>query len=373
LKYLIMLAGAALVGSLAATVAIRRWALRVGFVDQPGERKIHIRPVALGGGIVIFWLTVMPLAAAGLAGQVWARFGVPGWLPGALAVHVPGLASRAGMVATVVAAAAGLHLVGLADDKRALGPAVKLGVQFAAAGLVTTVGGIRFSVFIPNPAVTTVLSVLWIVVITNAFNFLDNMDGLSAGTAAICAAMILTAAWGSGQFFVSALLCLLIGTLAGFLVFNFHPARIFMGDSGSLVVGFLLAIATIQTTYYHQAGAAGEAGTGAGGAWYNTFMPLVVLAVPLYDFLSVVVLRLRQGRSPFVGDKQHFSHRLTARGMSQRQAVLTIYLATACTGLGAAILYQVSRVGVVVVFVQTVLICLIINILERPGRADESD
>lgn len=341
------------------TMAVRRWALRVGFVDKPGERKIHVRPMALGGGIVIFWLTVFPLAAAGALGLVFYHYGAPDWIPQALTAHVPGLASRRTMLMCLVAAATMLHLTGLRDDKRALGPGVKLLVQLAAALLVTAVGGIRFSFFIPNPIITTVLSVLWIMVITNAFNFLDNMDGLSAGVAAVCSAMILSAALASGQVFVSGLLCLLIGSLVGFLIFNFHPAKIFMGDSGSLVVGFLVAVATMQTTYYQHTG---------GGAWYATLMPLVVLAVPLYDFLSVTLIRLSQGRSPFVGDKQHFSHRLTNRGMTQRQAVGTIYLATACTGLGATILHQLRASGVMLVFMQTVVIVLIIAILERPEK-----
>ncbi|MBN2211964.1 MAG: undecaprenyl/decaprenyl-phosphate alpha-N-acetylglucosaminyl 1-phosphate transferase [Sedimentisphaerales bacterium] len=345
--------------AIVATLLVRRWALRVGFVDRPGERKIHVYPISLGGGIVIYWLTIFPLAIAGILGLLFYHYGTPGWVPQVLSAHVPGLASRRAMLACLVVAATMLHLMGLRDDRRALGPGVKLLVQLAAALLVTAAGGIRFSFFIPNPVITTILSVLWIMVITNAFNFLDNMDGLSAGVAAICSVIILSAAISSGQVFVSGLLCLLIGSLAGFLIFNFHPAKIFMGDSGSLVVGFLVAVATMQTTYYQHTG---------GGTWYATLMPLIVLAVPLYDFLSVMVIRLSQGRSPFVGDKQHFSHRLTNRGMTQRQAVGTIYLATACTGLGATILHQVRASGVVLVFVQTMLIVLIIAILERPEK-----
>jgi len=350
---------AAFLLAIIGTLAVRRWALKVGFVDKPGERKIHAAPIALGGGIVIFWLTIFPLAAAGIMGVLFFHYGTPAWVPPALATHVPGLASRRAMLTCLVVAAALLHLTGLRDDKRALGPGVKLLVQLAAALLVTTAGGVRLSFFIPNPVVTTLLSILWIMVITNAFNFLDNMDGLSAGVAAICSAVILSAALASGQVFVGGLLCLLMGSLAGFLIFNFHPAKIFMGDSGSLIVGFLLAVATMQTTYYQH---------NDEGTWYATLMPLIVLAVPLYDFLSVTLIRLSQGRSPFVGDKQHFSHRLMNRGMTQRQAVGTIYLATAGTGLGATILHQVQASGVVLVFVQTVLIVLIMAILERPEK-----
>lgn len=348
--------------SLIGTALVRRWALACGFVDQPGHRKIHAQPIALGGGIVIFWITMLPMTLAGLLALYFNNHEAPAWLPVSLAQHIPGLAGRSAMLTTLVVSVMVLHITGLIDDKRALGPGIKLLIQLAAALAVTTLGGIRFSFFIPNPIITTALSVIWIVTITNAFNFLDNMDGLSAGIAIICGGIILIAALASGQVFVSALLILLIGALLGFLRYNFAPAKIFMGDSGSLVVGFLLALATIQTTYYHQEG---------NSQWYNTFMPLLALSVPLYDFISVTLIRLSQGKSPFVGDKQHFSHRLVRRGMTHRQAVLTIYLATACTGLGATFLHQVSRTGVVLVFVQTLLILFIINILERPEKQNE--
>ena len=346
--------------SVVLTLGVRRWALRRGFVDHPGQRKIHANPIALGGGIVVFWVTLLPPPVLTLLAWWWQRGQVPGWAPASLVQHVEGLADKGQTLLLLIAAAAGLHVMGLIDDKRRLGPWVKLGVQVGAAALLAIWGEIRFEFFIGNVWAATALSILWMVVIINAFNFLDNMDGLSAGIAAICAAMILSAALGNGQMFVSGLLVLLIGALLGFLVFNFSPAKIFLGDGGSLVVGLLIAVATIHTTYYHEDGQSGH--------WYATLMPLIVLAVPLYDFISVVALRLLQGASPFVGDTQHFSHRLVKRGMSHRQAVVTIYLATACTGLGATFLHQLSTAGAMLVFVQTVLILLIIAILEKPER-----
>lgn len=345
------------------TALIRRWAARCGFVDRPGGRKTHSHPVALGGGIVIFWLTMGPVALAVISALWLHHWGAPRWLNPALSVHIAGLAARGPAVAVLVGSAGILHLLGLIDDRHSLGPGVKLMVQLAVATVVATLGEIRFTFFVQSYLVTTVLSVLWIVVIINAFNFLDNMDGLSAGIAVICAAMIFAAAMAGGQVFVGGLLAIMIGVLLGFLVFNFAPAKIFMGDAGALVVGLLIAVATIRTTYYYE--------QTPGGAWYATLMPVVVLAVPLYDFISVTVLRLGRGASPFVGDQQHFSHRLLRRGMTSRQAVLTIYLATMCTGLGATVLHQVSQVGAVLIFVQTVLIVLIIAILERPAKANQ--
>jgi UDP-GlcNAc:undecaprenyl-phosphate GlcNAc-1-phosphate transferase len=249
--------------------------------------------------------------------------------------------------------------MGLIDDKKHLGPKIKLAIQFLVAILLACFGDIRFNFFIPVPFIATALSILWIVAIINAFNFLDNMDGLTSGVAIICSAMLLQAAAASGQYFVSALLALLIGALLGFLVFNFNPAKIFLGDSGSLIIGLIISVATIRTTYYHE---------GVSGNWFNALMPLIVLAVPIYDFISVVVIRTLAGDSPFVGDTRHFSHRLIKRGMTQRQAVLTIYLATATTGISATILYQLTLTGAILVFAQTIMILLIIAILEKPQK-----
>ena len=148
------------------------------------------------------------------------------------------------------------------------------------------------------------------------------------------------------------------GALLGFLLFNFPPAKIFMGDCGSLVVGFFIALLTLRTTYYNA-----EAGT----ELYSVFMPLVAMAVPLYDFTSVTFLRLKQGKSPFVGDTQHFSHRLKRRGLSDRQVALTLYLVTLGTGAGAILLQRADRIGAVLIAAQTVMILLLIAILEASG------
>ncbi len=351
--------------SVIMTIVVRRWALKVGFSDQPGERKIHRDPIALGGGIVIYWVTILPLLVVSVCGLIWSKGAVPQFLPQEVAEHIPGLASRAGQTLMLVLAATVLHIMGLIDDRKHLGPFIKLFIQLAVAIFIALFAGIRFDFFIANAFVSTALSVIWIIVIMNAFNFLDNMDGLSAGIAAICGGIILGAAYGSGQVFVSAFIVIVIGTLCGFLIFNFNPAKIFMGDAGSLLVGLYMAVASIRTTYHH--------GDIDSSPWFMTLMPVIILAVPLYDFISVTILRLLQGKSPFVGDTQHFSHRLVKRGMSQKQAVLTIYLATASCGMGAMIMHQVTTIGMIMIFAQTLMVVLIIAILEEPfkGRDDK--
>jgi len=268
---------------------------------------------------------------------------------------------KIGQLAIILLSLLILFLLGLWDDKKHLGPFFKLTIQFAVAIIVAAFGEVRVEFFIESKIITSLLSAVWIVLIINAFNFLDNMDGLAAGIAVIASCILFTAAAISGQVFVGGLAVVFVGTLLGFLVFNFPPAKIFMGDAGSLVVGFFVALLTLRTTYYHEA---------QSGPLYPIFMPALVMAVPLYDFISVTLLRITQGKSPFVGDTQHFSHRLKKRGLTDTQTVLALYLATLCTGLGATFLYQVNLVGAVLIFAQTFMILTIIAILETTGRND---
>ena len=341
------------------TAVVRKLALGSGFVARPAEDRFHDSIVPLGGGIAVYWTMALFI----LGGICVVRFLVaPGfvdWLGESVTVHAKGFLDKAGGLLIVMAVALVLHLVGLWDDKKHLGPGIKLIVQFAAAVIAAFFADIRLEFFIQNRIITTALSAVWIVLIMNAFNFLDNMDGLSAGIAVITSAVLFAAAALSGQVFVGAMALVFVGSLGGFLVFNFPPAKIFMGDSGSLVVGFFVALLTLRTTYYHQ---------GQGGGLYAVFMPLVVMAVPLYDFISVTFLRLRQGKSPFVGDTQHFSHRLKRRGLTDTQTTLTLYLATVCTCVSAIFLKDVDLAGAILVFAQTVMILAIIAILEMTGN-----
>jgi UDP-GlcNAc:undecaprenyl-phosphate GlcNAc-1-phosphate transferase len=185
------------------------------------------------------------------------------------------------------------------------------------------------------------------------------MDGLSAGVGAIAAAVFALTAANAGQVFVPVMAWVTAGALAGFLIFNFSPASIFMGDAGSLVIGYTLSVLTILTTYYDP---------GAGRLPLGVLVPLVVLAVPLYDVISVVVRRMRIGQSPFRGDRRHFSHRLVSRGMTPAGAVLTIYLATAATALPAIVLPRLRWLEAVLLLLQCLCVVLMIAVLERPSK-----
>jgi UDP-GlcNAc:undecaprenyl-phosphate GlcNAc-1-phosphate transferase len=281
------------------------------------------------------------------------------WLPQSFNIVPADFLAKSNQLIVVLLCASALFVLGLWDDKKHLGPFFKLVIQFIVALFAAAFGDVRVELFIHNYLITTLLSAFWIVLLINVFNFLDNMDGACAGIAVIVCCIFFTAAAFSAQVFVGGLALVFTGTLLGFLVFNFPPARIFAGDAGSLLIGFFVALISLRTTYYNQA---------ASGQWFAVFMPLIALAVPLYDFASVTFLRLRQGKSPFVGDTQHFSHRLKRRGLSETQTVLTLYLATLCTGLGATFLHQVDLTGAILVFLETIMILAIIAIFESTGE-----
>lgn len=332
------------------TFLMKRIAPRIGFVDKPGHRKIHAAPKPLGGGVAIYWSLALPLLGVLLAAYM-------GWFPAGMEHYAGGVRQQTPMALRLLVALLGMHIVGLIDDHTALGPYSKLIVQLAAAGLLVFSGDYRILTVLGDvPSI--ILTILWICAITNAFNFLDNMDGLTAGVAAVCTLAFVITAVLIGQWFVAGMLALLMGALVGFLCFNFSPASIFMGDSGSLVVGMVLGCLTVRPTYLPPGKTMEE-------AWYALLTPLVVLAVPLYDVLVVSIIRLRNGKSPFVGDTNHFSHRLVRRGMSRRTAVLCIWLVTAATSIAAIMLPRANLVGGVMILLQTALILCVVALLEQ--------
>ena len=345
--------------SAALTAAARTLALRAGFVARPTEDRYHRTVVPLGGGIAIFATLTIFILLTIVAVKFLFAPGHLDWLGRSVTIHTVGFLKRIPELVVVLLCTAVLFTLGIWDDKKHLGPFFKLAVQFAVVAAAAVFADIRLEFFIHNKIITTALSVLWMVLIINVFNFLDNMDGLSAGIAVITVSILFSAAAVSGQVFVGGTALVLIGALLGFLVFNFPPAKIFMGDAGSLIVGFFVAMLTLRTTYYHQA---------QNGHLFPVFLPIIVMAVPLYDFISVTLLRISQGKSPFVGDTQHFSHRLKKRGLTDTQTVLTLYLATLCTGLGATFLYQVNLVGAILIFAQTLMILALIAIFETTSN-----
>lgn len=343
--------------SFAGTLIVRSWAARRGFVDVPGGRKAHPRPVALGGGIAILFAVVVPMLAAVAAARLFGQ-DRPAWMPAEFHQHIGGLLAKTPMALAIAAAATAICILGLIDDARPLPAGLKFLVQLAIALALVVGCNLRLLSHL-HPAISTALSVLWILTLTNSLNFLDNMDGLAAGVGMIAAGVFAMTAQGAGQVFVPACCWLLAGALMGFLPLNFYPASIYLGDAGSLLVGLLLAVFTILTTF---------ASPVQGQHPVGVIAPLVVMAVPLYDTLSVIFLRARTGAPIWSGDRRHFSHRLVSRGMSERQAVLVIWLATLVTALPALLLPTASWTLAWGIGLQTVLVVALVALLESAGR-----
>jgi len=325
-----------------------------------------VLPLAVGQ--VVLWAVVATRGASDGRVATGATDGRGFMVPELVETHLQGLVRQSPRLWMLLAGGTALLLLGLIDDRRGLGWQLRLGVQTLVA-LVLVLLGWRMTLFVDLPLLTGTLSVLWIVGLTNSFNWLDNMDGLSAGVAAIAGAMLAAVmllapspVTHQPQLFIGGFSLVLVGALLGFLWHNRPPARLFMGDAGAYLVGYLLAMTTLTATY-----------TGYNGARHAILAPLCVLAVPLYDTVTVLCIRLRAGRSPFVGDKSHFSHRLVELGMSKTQAVLTIYLATATCGLGALLLHKVDAAGAGIILLLVACILVLVGILETAGRRGQNN
>lgn len=368
-----LLAGAAIPSFILAwcfTAIIRRLAPRWGLVDRPNARKVHQTPIPLGGGLAIGLAVIATFACGELT--LWCALRLPAvasLVPDFVRPHLPGLASRSADLWVLLGSASILMVLGLCDDRFGLDWRLRLFVQFAVALVCVITQGWRLTAFISVPQLSWILSVamsvVWIAAMVNSFNMLDNMDGLSAGVAVIAAsilALVLLLApdptTQRPQLFVAGFLMVLAGALCGFLWHNWPPATIFMGDAGSYFVGFCIAVATLLATY------AGYQST----TKHAILAPLCVMAVPLYDMTTVIWIRLREGRSPFEADKNHFSHRLVDLGLSKKHAVWTIYLTTFTCGLGALLLHRVDTLGAALIILWILCILLLIAILESTAR-----
>jgi UDP-GlcNAc:undecaprenyl-phosphate GlcNAc-1-phosphate transferase len=343
------------------THIVRKLAIRWKVLDHPGERKMQTEPVPLLGGVAIaltFYIVIIGnmllLLSAKSLNVEWLQANVLSFLgTGQDAVW---------KLAGVFFGSLVIVIVGVVDDLYALRPEKKLIGQIAAA-LVLVLCGIRFDflndVIGEHPIVSSAVTIVWIVMMTNAMNFLDNMDGLCAGVSAIAALAFFACVLPTHQTFVCVLLMVFVGAVSGFLYHNFSPARIFMGDAGAMFCGYILATVGVLGTFYTADATPSRIALAA---------PLLALSVPVFDTVSVVYIRWRRGESIMKGDKRHFSHRLVEVGMTPRQAVEFIYLVGVVTGLGAALLPHVDFTGTVIVLAQALGVYLLIVLLMNSGN-----
>ena len=297
----------ALLASLGLTVPVRQLALRVGMVDHPGPRKVHLTPIPLLGGLAIYCGVVLAILVA-IKGEAW------------------------GQMVGILAGATLVALVGVLDDRGLLHHQIKLFVGMPGAAIILLASGVRaqvFSTILGGQAgrlADAALTILWVVGITAAFSIFDHMDGLCAGVAAMAALFFTIFATLSGQVLVSTLAAAVLGAAVGFLRWNFNPAKIFMGDGGAMFLGFLMATLALKLRPSEPPQA---------NSW---LIPVLILGVPIFDTTLVSISRSRRGLLPFASPgKDHTAHRLANLGLGQRRAVLALYALGAVFGLVALV------------------------------------
>jgi len=311
--------------SLLLTVPVRALAIRVGMVDLPGPRKVHVKPIPLLGGLAIYGGVMLAILIV---------------FDGPARAQVIGIVSGATLVA----------VVGFLDDRGWLHHQIKLFAAMPLAAVILLLSGIHaqvFSLVIHGSLgywLDAALTILWVVGITASFSILDHMDGLCAGVAAMASVFFAMIAYLHGQTLVTTLAASVLGAATGFLRWNFKPAKIFMGDGGAMFLGFLMATLALKLRLDHASSLA---------TW---LAPVLILGATIFDTTLVTISRSRRGLLPFATPgKDHSAHRLANLGLGQRGAVLTIYLVGALSG-GAAIMvtYLSNRaaalVGLAVVF-----------------------
>src|SRR5215470_16375435 len=325
----------ALVASVFLTVPVRAFAIRVGMVDLPGPRKVHVQPIPLLGGVAIY-AAVMIAALLSTSGP--ARSQVLGILAGA----------------TLVAA------VGVLDDRGWLHHQIKLFVAMPVAAGILLASGIHaqvFSVLISGRngyLLDAVLTILWVVALTASFSILDHMDGLCAGVAAVASAFFAALALLHGQTLVTSLAAAVLGAALGFLRWNFKPAKIFMGDGGAMFLGFLMATLGLKLRLE----------VNHASAW---LAPVLILGATIFDTSLVSFSRARRGLLPFATPgKDHAAHRLANLGLGHRGAVLMMYSIGILAGsAGVLVSYVPARTAVIVAAVVLTIMAFGIVLLER--------
>ncbi len=299
----------ALAFALTGTPVAKWLASRFGVMDQPNRRKVHIVPTPLLGGLAIYAAFVVALFL------FWNT-------------------TNLNEVIGIVTGATLMALLGFLDDSGKLHAQIKLVVGMPVAVVILILSGMQ-ATFLHNQVLDIAVTILWVIGVTAAFNLLDNMDGLAAGVAVIASAFFLWMAAFNGQYLVGTLAAAVLGAALGFLRYNFNPAQIFMGDSGALFLGFMMAVLGLKIRFPTQTDSI---------SW---MVPILVLGVPILDTSLVTISRLRRGLNPAATPgKDHLSHRLVVLGLTHRRAVAAIYLIAIGFGLLGVFISQVASLVV---------------------------
>ncbi len=342
-----------LAASLLLTPCVRSLAWKLDVLDRPAENhKRHRQPVALLGGFAVFLAWAIGITAGILAA-------VNGWLPGVTPelqeAIVSGLRSAAKPLGAIASGAALALGFGFYDDFKPMSAKWKFLWQFIVAMIAVVWGDVRFNCFLNCDLAEAAVTVFWLMLMMNSINFFDNMDGLAAGTLAIAFALFGVIAVLNGQIFISALSALSCGAVCGFWFYNANPATIFMGDSGSHFLGYLVAVIAAKTTFFH---------SGYSLSRLPQLMPLFILALPLFDTAMVVAIRTWNHRPFWIGDLNHISHRFVRMGLSRLQAVILVHLLALAIGIGILPVYWGNFATAAILVVQSILSVGIITFLQ---------
>ena len=348
--------------SLLLTPLCRIIARKTGFLDVPKceNHKLHKNATPLLGGAAMYGAWILTVAAGFLA----VKFLLPGTNGEAkLSSDLQGIHFIATDFAVICICALAAVILGLVDDKYPLKASTKFAGQLVIAVVTALFSHTKISLFVGIPGFSFVLTVMWFLFIFNSINFFDNMDGLAAGTAAIAFSFFTAAAIWNEQYFVATLGASLAGSVLGFWFFNHSPASIFMGDSGSHFLGYMLAVISAKTTYY----------TPDISAFHmNILIPVFILAVPIFDTVAVMVIRILNGKPVYVGDHNHISHRFHHMGMTRKRAVLLVHILGIISGLGAMPLLWGDKKSCILLLIQGLAILLLLTLLQHFGKVENT-
>ncbi len=342
--FLVLTFVVAFVFSFAATPWAYRIAFKIGAIDVPKDkRRMHKKPIPRLGGLAIILGFMVAICCFGRMNRE-------------LAAMLIGAAIIAGM--------------GIVDDCKNLDAKLKFAIQIIAALVVMIGGNIRITVFTnpnifsDNPYIVLpwwlsgMVTIVWMVFITNAVNFIDGLDGLAAGVSAIMSVSLVFVAIRVGEYYVAVLGLAVMGACLGFLPFNFNPARIFMGDTGSTFLGFILATMSIQGAFKSYAVIAFA-------------VPLLILGLPLFDALFAMIRRIYHGKSPMTADRGHLHHRLIDMGFSQKQTVFILYAISGVLGITAVVLAESGTIRALILLICVLIFLLITGMLHKNPLTEE--
>lgn len=345
-----------LVLTLLFTPVSKRIAVKINLVDIPSQQKHknHTRIIPMMGGMAMCSAWLITIFAGFLVPYI-IETNVPQYFNG----DISGIFITQKRIIIIALGALLMTILGLLDDKYPMSAKVKFLGQFIIAAFVVTFSQIKVSLFLDSEIITWGITVFWILLIVNALNFFDNMDGLASGIAGIAFFFFMLIAIIFKHYFIASLSAAGFGASLGFWFFNKSPATIFMGDSGSHFLGYTLAVTGAMTTYYQQ---------GITQSEFAVFIPLFVLAIPLFDLLSVVVIRLKIRKPIYIGDNNHISHRFNKMGMTRKTAVLCVHLLAIIISLSVLPLLWGDTYTAAVCLIQACVILLLISVLQYSSK-----